>query len=64
VIVDVLNGPVDPYPKVVPKHKKNPDVGSKVTTYSNRILVEQVDAASFDLGEEVRVFRCWTAVLM
>jgi glutamyl-tRNA synthetase len=50
VVVDMYNGPME---RVLPKHKKNPDVGTKVTTYTNKIIVEPVDAASFDLGEEV-----------
>lgn len=48
------NGPAESYTKSLPKHKKNSDIGQKSTTYSKDIMVEQVDAASFDEGEEVR----------
>jgi hypothetical protein len=39
--------------KVVPKHKKNADVGNKTTYYADTIYVEQADAASFAQDEEV-----------
>jgi glutamyl-tRNA synthetase len=34
------------------KHKKNPDLGMKKTTFSKTILLEQEDASSFELNEE------------
>lgn len=37
----------------MPLHKKNPDVGNKDTVYSDTILIEQADAASFADNEEV-----------
>ncbi|KAJ7126956.1 tRNA synthetases class I, catalytic domain-containing protein [Mycena epipterygia] len=55
VIVHLANDQVEPYTKPLPKHKKNPDIGTKLTTYSNEIVVEQVNAASFDVGEEGNV---------
>ncbi|KAJ7707668.1 tRNA synthetases class I, catalytic domain-containing protein [Mycena rosella] len=63
VFVDVLNGPTEPFTKTLPKHKKNPDVGTKVTTYSNRIVVEQVDAAAFELGEEITLMDWGNAIV-
>jgi len=35
-----------------PKHKKNPELGNKKVTFSNTVLLEQEDAASFELNEE------------
>lgn len=49
----VNGGPEVPEVKKLPRHKKNPEVGEKKTIYSNLILVEQEDAASFEDGEEV-----------
>ncbi|KAF7356999.1 Glutamyl-tRNA synthetase [Mycena venus] len=63
VAVDVLNGPAEPFTKSLPKHKKNPDVGTKVTTYSNKILVEQVDAASLDVGKEITLMDWGNAIV-
>lgn len=39
--------------RAVPKHKKNPTIGTKETSYSNVIYMEQADAVSFALNEEV-----------
>lgn len=42
-----------PVVKTLPRHKKNPDVGTKETVYWNEILIEQEDAQSFADNEEV-----------
>lgn len=55
-VVTVMN--VDAEIRAVPKHKKNPDVGSKYVIYQSRILVEGEDAASFEVGEKV-TFMDW-----
>lgn len=39
--------------KEVPKHKKNLDIGNKVTVYDSTVYVDQVDALSFDQDEEI-----------
>lgn len=36
-----------------PKHPKNPDVGMKDVVYSSEILIDQEDAKSFALNEEI-----------
>jgi glutamyl-tRNA synthetase len=51
--VTIEGGPVIPEAKPLPKHKKNAEVGEKVTVFSSSILVEQADALSFDDQEEV-----------
>ena len=53
VKVKILEGPENIDFKVLPKHKKNPEVGSKKTWYSSDIFVEQEDAKTFELNEEV-----------
>ncbi|KAF8344285.1 glutamate-tRNA ligase [Cantharellus anzutake] len=53
VPVTLTNGPTAEEVKDVPKHKKNPDVGTKKTVYSSKIFVEQEDAVSFEDQEEV-----------
>lgn len=45
--------PVSPYAKSLPCHKKNPDLGEKQIYYSKDIFVEQEDARTFKLDEEV-----------
>ncbi|MCO5599901.1 hypothetical protein L7F22_054008 [Adiantum nelumboides] len=39
--------------KVMPKHKKNPDAGTKTTIFDSIVYLEQEDAKSFDKDEEV-----------
>lgn len=39
--------------KQVPKHKKNAELGMKTTVYDSQIFIEQPDAASFDVNEEI-----------
>ncbi|KAK4048540.1 glutamate--tRNA ligase [Microbotryomycetes sp. JL201] len=45
--------PAEPFTKELPKHKKNPDVGVKQTSYADTIYVEQEDAKTFAQDEEL-----------
>lgn len=56
---NVQGAPATPEVKEVLKHKKNPDVGTKKTTYSNKIVVDQEDAKTFEIGEEVKIWDNW-----
>lgn len=56
VTVTLNGGPAQDETKELPKHKKNPEIGTKKTVFSSSILVEQEDAASFDENEEVSNF--------
>lgn len=51
--VSVKGGPGKPEVKELPRHKKNPEVGSKKTVYASTILLEQEDAKTFADNEEV-----------
>lgn len=42
-----------PYADDKPKHGKNPDLGTKKVAYSSTILIDQVDAQSFQQDEEI-----------
>lgn len=57
VLVKVIDGPVTPEVKLIPKHKKNAKVGEKKTVYSSLIIIEQEDAESFhcEANEEVKL---------
>jgi len=48
------NCPIGPSIKILPCHKKNPNVGTKEVYYSNELFIEQEDARTFKDGEEVR----------
>eukprot|EP01089_Gocevia_fonbrunei_P018876 TRINITY_DN6495_c0_g3_i1.p1 TRINITY_DN6495_c0_g3~~TRINITY_DN6495_c0_g3_i1.p1 ORF type:complete len:609 (-),score=180.43 TRINITY_DN6495_c0_g3_i1:31-1857(-) len=52
VLVELTNGPEKPYLKTVPFHKQNPELGTKVTTFSNRVWIEGEDAAILKPNEE------------
>ena len=53
VKVTVNGAPTEPEVKTMPRHKKNPDVGSKQTVFSEKIIIEQEDAKLFAVNEEV-----------
>lgn len=54
VPVTLTGGPAAEESKRLPKHKKNAELGDKTTFFSSSLLIEQVDAKSFDDNEEVR----------
>jgi glutamyl-tRNA synthetase len=53
VPVTIQGGPASTEIKMLPKHKKNAEIGEKKTVYSSTVLVEQDDALSFEDNEEV-----------
>jgi len=53
VPVTLSNGPTTEECRSVALHKKNPAVGTKVVSFTNRLWLEQEDAASVVEGEEV-----------
>ncbi|CAG8580606.1 5243_t:CDS:10 [Paraglomus brasilianum] len=59
----ITGGPAESYIKDMPKHKKNPDVGTKKTTYSSEIFIEQGDAKTFGLEEEITLMDWGNAIV-
>ncbi len=53
VRVDVVGGPGSPLQRPRPKHPKNVVLGTNKVTFSSTIYVDQADAASLSLGEEL-----------
>ena len=53
VHVNVQGAPATPEVKENLKHKKNPELGTKKTTYSNKIVLDQEDAKTLEVGEEI-----------
>ncbi|KAI3657184.1 hypothetical protein MP638_007461 [Amoeboaphelidium occidentale] len=49
--------------KELPKHKKNPDVGTKQTWYSKKIYLDFADAKDLQVGEEVTLMD-WGNVIL
>ena len=58
VPLSLSNGPSSIETATVPKHKKNPDVGTKTLNKGSKLWVEQVDAAAVSEGEEVCLSAC------
>ncbi|KAJ3118016.1 hypothetical protein HK100_000696 [Physocladia obscura] len=59
----VLGDAFTPYTKDVPKHKKNPEIGTKKTTFSPELYLEFNDAKDLQVGEEV-TFMDWGNVII
>ena len=49
----VRGTPANAYTEDKPKHGKNPDLGTKKVAYSESIIFDQADAASFAVNEEI-----------
>ncbi|CAI2162654.1 6946_t:CDS:10 [Funneliformis geosporum] len=63
VKANILGGPENAYPKEMAKHKKNPDVGNKQTWFSSNIWVEQEDANTFEIEEEITLMDWGNAII-
>ncbi|PKI85171.1 glutamate--tRNA ligase [Malassezia vespertilionis] len=58
-----IAGAPSTFEKEMPRHKKNPELGNKVTVFSDKIFLEQSDAVAFEEGEEVTLMDWGNAVL-
>ncbi len=58
-----VKGAAKRHTKELPRHKKNPDLGNKITVFDEVVYVEQTDARSFAQGEEV-TFMDWGNVII
>lgn len=53
VVVTLAGGPEKPVVEKKPKHKKNPEVGTKEVSYYKQVLIDQDDAKLIKEGEEL-----------
>lgn len=63
VLATITGGPEAPYTEERPKHQKNPEVGTKLVRFSNRILMDQADVATFSPGEEITLMSWGNAIV-
>ncbi|KAJ2847423.1 glutamate--tRNA ligase [Coemansia brasiliensis] len=63
VPVTIAGGPTESYVKQVPKHKKNPELGTKQTVFSPLVFVDQADAATFAVNEEITLMDWGNAIV-
>ncbi|KAJ5374011.1 Glutamyl-tRNA synthetase class Ib archaeal/eukaryotic cytosolic [Penicillium concentricum] len=59
----VTGGPANSYTKTRPKHVKNTSLGDKVVPFSSSIVLEQVDAKSFNQDEEITLMNWGNAIV-
>ncbi|KAI0243480.1 glutamate--tRNA ligase, partial [Massospora cicadina] len=63
IVTVQINGHRGPDCKEMPLHKKNLELGNKVTSYSSTILLEQEDAKDLSVGEEITLMD-WERMLL
>ncbi|KAJ2796262.1 glutamate--tRNA ligase, partial [Coemansia helicoidea] len=59
----LVGGPAEPEVRSLPRHKKNPELGDKQTVFSSLLFVDQADAASFEVGEEITLMDWGNAIV-
>ncbi|KAG5643441.1 hypothetical protein DXG03_000914 [Asterophora parasitica] len=63
VPVTVVGDPSEYQVKLEPKHKKDSAIEEKKVVYASSILIEQVDARSFNDGEEITLMNWGNAIV-
>ncbi|XP_041020754.1 glutamate--tRNA ligase, cytoplasmic [Juglans microcarpa x Juglans regia] len=63
VLLILLDGPEEPFARIIPRHKKYEGAGEKCTTYSKRILIDHADAESISVDEEITLMDWGNAIV-
>lgn len=63
VVLTLVDGPLTPFVRIIPRHKKYEGAGEKATTYSNRIWLEYADAVSISVNEEITLMDWGNAIV-
>ncbi|PIA12915.1 glutamyl-tRNA synthetase, partial [Coemansia reversa NRRL 1564] len=59
----IVSAPANPEVRDLPKHKKNPDLGTKRTVFSSLVFIDQADAATFEQNEEITLMDWGNAIV-
>ncbi|KAJ2809212.1 glutamate--tRNA ligase [Coemansia guatemalensis] len=59
----IVDAPATPEIRELPKHKKNPELGTKRTVFSSLVFIDQADAASFEQNEEITMMDWGNAIV-
>ncbi|KAJ5170341.1 Glutamyl-tRNA synthetase class Ib archaeal/eukaryotic cytosolic [Penicillium coprophilum] len=59
----VIGGPITPYTETRQKHVKNNALGGKMVAFSTSIVLEQVDAKTFNQDEEITLMNWGNAIV-
>lgn len=63
VLLTLTDGPDKPFVRIIPRHKKFEGVGKKATTYTKSIWIDNADAASVSVGEEITLMDWGNAII-
>lgn len=63
VLLSLTNGPDKPFVRIIPRHKKYDGAGEKATAYTRRIWLDQADAQSISVDEEVTLMDWGNAIV-
>ncbi|OVA19225.1 Glutamyl/glutaminyl-tRNA synthetase [Macleaya cordata] len=63
VMLTLIDGPEKPFVRVIPRHKKFEGAGTKATTYTKRIWLDNADASSISVGEEITLMDWGNAII-
>ncbi|XP_077226825.1 glutamyl/glutaminyl-tRNA synthetase, class Ic [Tasmannia lanceolata] len=63
VMLILTDGPEKPFVRIIPRHKKYEGAGQKATTYTNKIWIDYVDAATISEGEEITLMDWGNAIV-
>ncbi|CAN1190672.1 Glutamate--tRNA ligase, cytoplasmic [Linum perenne] len=62
-LLTLSNGPDSPFVRIIPRHKKYEGAGEKATTYTKSIWIDQADAQSISVNEEVTLMDWGNAIV-
>ncbi|XP_010687370.1 glutamate--tRNA ligase, cytoplasmic-like [Beta vulgaris subsp. vulgaris] len=63
VIISLIDGPVEPFVRILPRHKKLKDTGDKCIYYTKNVWIDYVDALSISLNDEVTLMDWGNAII-
>ncbi|KAK3374140.1 tRNA synthetases class I, catalytic domain-containing protein [Lasiosphaeria ovina] len=63
VTITGADAPAEPFTAEKPKHPKNKDVGTKNVAFSSELILDQADAKSFKVGEEITLMAWGNAIV-
>ncbi|PIA54692.1 hypothetical protein AQUCO_00900927v1 [Aquilegia coerulea] len=63
VVLTLIDGPEKPFVRIIPRHKKFEGAGSKATTFSKSILLDNADALSISVDEEITLMDWGNAII-
>ncbi|XP_015874811.3 glutamate--tRNA ligase, cytoplasmic [Ziziphus jujuba] len=64
VLLSLTNGPEKPFTRIIPRHKKYEGAGEKATTFTRRIWIDQADAQTISVDEEVTLMDWGNAIVL